>query len=795
MKGVIVTSQISQITEENTVPELPSSYEADRIRFLYRHAPTGLAVNVSLATLMMWVLWNRIPLHLLLTWLAVLMVLTAIRTYRLIRYSKLQPGDEDMSRWRAEFLLGSTLSGMVWGATGIVFTSFATFETQVFLTFALGGLVGGAAVILGSVLRVYLPYLVMIMLPITLWFLSQGEEQGLVMGAMLIVFSVAMSITAIIYRRVLLRSLLVAAQNDALLDANRAAETANRELANEINRRQAVEHELREREESYRSLYDDNPSMFFTLDVDGVILSANRFGAEHLGYDITELIGKNVVAIQPSEHTPLTRSWLNKCLENPGMEQRWETRKIRRDGAVIWVRETGRVQIEKDGRRTILTVCEDISEARALSEQLEYQASHDPLTDLYNRRKFEQIFEHLLQISDDSNTQHILCYLDLDRFKIINDTCGHVAGDRLLQELGKLFWSKIHVGDCIARLGGDEFGLLLERRSLAEALEVIHDIRDAVKTFRFSWGDKTFRLGMSIGVVEITPGRYTFDTAVSAADKACYAAKEKGRNRVFVYQEGDHEVAKRHGEVQRVVWLQNALDQDRLCLMQQPIIHLHGETQEVQLLEILVRFVDDAGQLVLPGELLMTAEQYGLSSQIDQWVITAAIAWFSNHAERLAPLQHFSINLSGRSVGSIEFMKFVTGEIKASCIPPNKFCFEITETAAIANIDAAKRMINETRSLGCRFALDDFGSGVSSFGYLKKLPVDYVKIDGMFVRNICEDPADLAMVRSINELGHVMGKRTIAEFVESSTILDKLRTLGVDYAQGYAVGKPDVLMA
>ena len=398
-------SQVSQITELNAVPELASSYEADRIRFLYRHAPTGLAVNVSLATLMIWVFWNRIPTQLLLTWLAILLLVTVIRTYRLMRYSRLRPADEEMVRWRAEFLMGSTLSGMIWGATGVVFTSLASFETQVFLTFALGGLAAGAAATLGSVLRVYLPYLVVIMLPITLWFLAQGGELGLVMGAMLIVYSMAMSVTAIIYRRVLLRSLIVAAQNDTLLVANRAAENANRELAEEINRRRSVENELRKREENYRSLYDDNPSMFFTLDADGVIRSANRFGAEHLGYEITELIGRNVVTIQPSEDAALTRSRLDKCLANTGMEQRWETRKIRRDGAVLWVRETGRVQIEKDGRRTILTVCEDMSEARALSEQLAYQASHDPLTDLYNRRKFEQIFEHLMRISVNGDTR------------------------------------------------------------------------------------------------------------------------------------------------------------------------------------------------------------------------------------------------------------------------------------------------------------------------------------------------------------------------------------------------------
>ena len=259
--------------------------------------------------------------------------------------------------------------------------------------------------------------------------------------------------------------------------------------------------------------------------------------------------------------------------------------------------------------------------------------------------------------------------MDLDRFKIINDTCGHVAGDRLLQELGKLFWSKIHSGDSIARLGGDEFGLLLERRSLSEALGMIHEIRDAVKALDFSWGDKTFKLGMSIGVVEITPGRYTFEAAVSTADKACYAAKEKGRDRVYVYREGDHEVAKRYGEIQRVVWLQSALEQDRLCLMQQPIIHLHDENQEMQFLEILVRFIDTTGQFVLPGELLLTAEHYGLSYQIDQWVISNAIAWFSDHAEQLVNMQHFSINLSGRSVGSEDFMRFVTGEIKHPVYP------------------------------------------------------------------------------------------------------------------------------
>jgi diguanylate cyclase (GGDEF)-like protein/PAS domain S-box-containing protein len=471
-----------------------------------------------------------------------------------------------------------------------------------------------------------------------------------------------------------------------------------------------------------------------------------------------------------------------------------ESEDTRLDGARFHIRTT--IELPKahehDWRRVFAAV-EDITEARALSQQLRFQASHDALTGLVNRREFENRLERAAQSAESGRSEHAVCYLDLDQFKIINDTSGHVAGDELLKRLGRVLAQQVRTQDTLARLGGDEFGVLLEDCSMHVAERVANALRRTIEDFRFVWEKQVFSIGVSIGVVPIQGPGQTVSSILSAADAACYAAKDHGRNRIHIYHEGDVELARRHGEMRWVTRIQTALEENRFELARQPIVPLSASAGADSHYELLLRMRDEDGDIVLPDAFLPAAERYNLSVRLDRWVVREAFRLLTQDQAHLEQLFLCSINLSGVSLADEDFLIFVTTEFASTGLPPGKICFEITETAAIANLPGAMRFMEVLRRIGCRFALDDFGSGLSSFAYLKNLPVDFLKIDGVFVKDIVEDPIDRELVRSINEIGHVMGKRTIAEFVESSEILAALGEIGVDYAQGFELGRPELL--
>ncbi len=435
----------------------------------------------------------------------------------------------------------------------------------------------------------------------------------------------------------------------------------------------------------------------------------------------------------------------------------------------------------------------DITESQSLSARLSYQASHDALTGLINRRELELRLERVLQTARQEGTQHAMCYLDLDQFKVVNDTCGHVAGDELLRQISSLLRSRTRRRDTVARLGGDEFGILMEHCSLQQAQRVANSLRESIADFRFFWEEKSFTLGVSIGVVPIDAGSGDIARVLSAADAVCYAAKEGGRNRVRVYQEDDDQLASRIGEMQWVTRIQCALDEGRLRLSRQLICPLGQSGDDAPHFELLLRMRDEQGRLVPPRAFLPAAERYNLMPRIDRWVCAAAFRWLAAQGEQLPPRYLCSINLSGHSLTDEHFAHYLIDEMSRNGVQGGNICFEITETAAIANLTHARDFIAALAARGCLFSLDDFGSGLSSFEYLKNLPVDFLKIDGIFIRDVARDPIDYAMVKSINEIGHVMGKRTIAEFVESDEVLRRLCDIGIDYGQGFALGRPELL--
>jgi len=425
-----------------------------------------------------------------------------------------------------------------------------------------------------------------------------------------------------------------------------------------------------------------------------------------------------------------------------------------------------------------------------------YQASHDNLTGLLNRHAFEQRLRSLLEAPLGLDGSHSLMFLDLDQFKVINDTCGHMAGDALLRVLGPVLKKHLRQSDLLARLGGDEFGVLLQDCPAPVAKRIAKALKEELEDLNFTWEGKPFRVGLSIGQVNFSDNSWSLADLLSAADNACYLAKENGRNRIHLYSMDDQALARRFRQTQWVGRITQAFEEDRFRLHCQAIVPTTSAPsaqpeQEGAHFELLLRLHDEDGKLVLPMAFIPAAERFSLMVKIDRWVLQTAFAKLAKAGpEHVATC---SINLSGASLGDEGFLPFINDCFARFDVSPLIICFEITETEAIANLTKARFIIQSLKTLGCRFSLDDFGSGMSSFGYLKNLPVDYLKIDGTFIRNLVSDPIDHAMVTAINNIGHVMGLKTIAEFVESASVLRVLNELGVDYVQGYYIARPEPL--
>jgi diguanylate cyclase (GGDEF)-like protein len=435
-------------------------------------------------------------------------------------------------------------------------------------------------------------------------------------------------------------------------------------------------------------------------------------------------------------------------------------------------------------------VFHDTSKESRLFRQLSYQASHDSVTGLINRREFEnRLVGALHEQGASADISHALLYIDLDQFKVVNDTFGHTAGDELLRQLSELIQSNIRSTDMLARLGGDEFAILLERCNEQRALEVAETIRGSIEGYRFEWQDAFTTVRCSIGVVMIGGGSADVAGVMSSADVACYSAKDMGRNQVHLYKDSDASL--RHEEMKWVSRITSAVEEDRFELYFQPIISINKSKGESRgHYELLLRMRDEKGELVGPDQFIPAAERYSLMSMLDRWVIHKALSELADRSSKGDARYTIAINLSGTSLSEDRFLEYVIKELEAQKLPKGAICFEITETAAISNLSRVVHFMQTLKELGCKFSLDDFGSGLSSFTYLKNLPVDYLKIDGQFIRNVVDDTVDESMVRAISEVGHAMGIETIAERVETRQVLEKLGALGVEFAQGYYIARP-----
>lgn len=549
---------------------------------------------------------------------------------------------------------------------------------------------------------------------------------------------------------------------------------------------------IRDSEGTFRAAFHQAAVGMLRMKRDSRILEANETIGHILGRDPNRLAGMRLIDLVHADDRSAILSTEDGVIDWSLRMEPTEHRFVREDGSTRWLRWTvSRIDSGVRGKERVFALVEDVSEARRLSDETKYQASHDALTGLINRREIERRLQRGIESARALGEEHSFLFLDLDQFKLINDTCGHFAGDQLLRQIAGVLMLHMRGNDWMGRLGGDEFAVLLEQTGQEEAVRIGQRLRRALAASTFHWEGGKFNVSCSIGIVSVDGIKLDVGHVLRAADRACYQAKEDGRNCIRVYHESDQAMSRRRDEMAWVNDIRDAIANGRILLYAQRIEALDGVRRLNY--EVLVRLVDAQGTLHSPDSFLPAAERYGEAVAIDRLVVSMALDELARHPKHLLHLDLCHLNISAQSIANPEFRSHVAGLLDSSDVPPRKLCFELTETAAIANIAQAQEFIEDMRSRGCRIALDDFGSGLSSFAYLKSLAVDILKIDGVFIRDIANNPIDSVLVRSMCELARSLGKVTVAEWVEDRRLLSQLRDLGVDQAQGYGIHEPCAL--
>ncbi len=571
---------------------------------------------------------------------------------------------------------------------------------------------------------------------------------------------------------------------------------ANTQLRQDIVERQRMEQVLFQEKERAQVTLEAIGDGVITTDAEGRVEYLNPVAEQITGWRCAEARGQPLGEVFPIVHEETREAAENpaaRCLrEGQGKGPARHNILPRRDGTEFAVTDCASPIHDRDGKVTgTVVVFHDVTQQHRLTQQLSYQATHDALTGLVNRHEFERRLGRVLDSARTGNSDHALCFLDLDRFKVVNDTGGHAAGDELLRQISALLQEKVRQRDTLARLGGDEFCALLERCSLEQAWRIAEDLLQAIQSFRFSWDGHTFSVGASIGIVAVDGSAEGLSDILSAADAACYAAKKCGRNRIHVYQEDDGEIARRRSEGQWVSRLTRAIENDALRLYCQPITALAAGGKGHGYYEVLVRLLAQDGGLVAPADFLPAAERYNLMPAIDRWVVRHVISWLGQRrSEGGADGPAYFINLSAASLADQTMPDYIGALLREHRIHAGALGFEVTENTAMANLPQTARFIRELKQLGCWSALDNFGGAFSTIPNLKSLPVDFIKISGTFVRDMLADAVSHAVVEAINQVAHVMVIQTVAECAESAAIVERLRELGVDHAQGYALSRP-----
>ena len=539
-------------------------------------------------------------------------------------------------------------------------------------------------------------------------------------------------------------------------------------------------------EKKFRDTFEQAAMGMAQMRPDGTLLAVNNAFCDLLRYSRNDLVGSHLSEFLHPEQDPAS---LHRLLAGVDAPNTHEYQFTTRSGAPVWCKlSPSRVDPTGNGRNHLILGVEDVTEARELMHKLHYQARHDALTGTINRHEFEERLAQALRDARDNGVQHALCFIDLDQFKVVNDTCGHLSGDEVLQDVTRLLQRELRRTDILARLGGDEFGVILRDCDQTAAIEVAEKLREVIGDYVFTSDEVMLRLGASIGCVPIDGAAVDGEDLLRAADTACYLAKDYGRNRVVPYSPEDHGLQLRHSEMASLTRIRAALSAERFVLYAQGMRSV-GDVEPARF-EILLRMLDPAGNEVAPDRFLPAAERYQIAPEIDRWVVEETLRTLARHPQQLESLGACHINLSGQSIGREDFLGFLEETLDRSPVDPRKLCFEITETAAITNPADAGHFFRRLHQRGCGFALDDFGTGLSSFGYLTNMPVDMIKVDGTFVRDALENKTHQAIVKAIGEISAIMGKGAVAEYVETDAAATRMAELGIGWLQGYAIHRP-----
>jgi len=748
-----------------------------QFKLLFQNSSTGFVVSIAVGALLVIALRNTVPMTPLLVWYASLLAITGIRHAIYLGYFSANTPDRADGKWEYSFLAGTGVVGLVWGSAMIFLFPKDNVTAQFMIAMVLAGLIGGSVAVFAPLVSAYLAFSVPIIIPSAIRFLIEGESQHIILALMLLIYLISMTAVARNAERIVRNGL------ELRFD--------NQELHAEVAERRRAEEALRLSEGRFRDFTESAADFYWELDSDLRFTNVSKGFSQFSGLRCEQVEGEKLETVFGSHTSDKHQLAANmRTLEQNKPCENFKLEWVAPDRSKRFLVLSGKPLVEGNRFLGYRCVGRDVTEEHRLAQEMIHQAKHDALTGLVNRREFMRRLENALAHGKRSGSEYVLCYIDLDQFKVVNDTAGHGAGDELLKQLTSTLLSRVRGRDTLGRFGGDEFGLLLDKCELQSGIQIANSLLACLNEFLFQWGERVFQVGASIGVVAITSETETARQVLTQADLACYTAKELGRNRIHVYQTEDTALNRMEIEIARVSDLRDALKFDRFVLYWQPILSV--DSNRIDRYELLLRLRGNEGKLQPPLSFIPAAERFGIMKEIDRWVIRHAL---QTDLDRLGNGSDtsLSINLSGNSLDDESLPQWVNEQISQAKIPPSQICFEVTETAAIRNLSQAQRIIIDLQHRGCRFALDDFGSGLSSFGYLKHLPVDLIKIDGGFVRDMETDEMASAMVSGINGIGHVMGMQTVAECVENESTLALVKSLGVDYVQGYVIGRPQPL--
>ncbi len=757
------------------------SVKAMCLQILIQQGLTAILTNLVITALTAAVLYPQVSQTFVLSWFFVAMMVNGSRLFlwRSLRRQLTEiPSMTALRQYENSYAAALFVSGATWGALALVFSNQLPMTQQIAIPLILAGMSAGAVFSHLSSLRSFCAFVWPMILPVSVSLFLAGLE---IVALTTVVYLVAITILSRNLNKKMLESLLLRNENQALVNH-----------LSEINQAQsALLQELQAKETFLLHTFEDAGVPMLLIDKELQILDVNKSGCVLFGYDKAALQQQRIVdLLHPDDASDISPQF-DKLMQGDIEQYRVTRRCLGEQGKTLWLNATiSAVRNHKGEIDYVVIQAQDITEQYLLSEDLNYQSLHDAMTGLPNRRALEKQLQHML--AQPTEQAHAFCYLDLDQFKVINDTCGHIAGDALLKQMTALLQVDLHEHDFVARFSGDEFAILLASCSQQQACQRLEQLLARIRDFDFVYEGYSFKVSACVGLV-MFDHHSTIVELLKQADSACYAAKEAGRDRFHLFSETDTELVQRNGEMRWVTRIQQALNDNRMVLYSQPIVPSLSHKTSLPHVELLIRMLDDDGSIISPGEFLPAAERYNLVAAIDMWTVEHVLLQLQQAREQGRDIHGiYGINLSGQSLGDARFYKRIISLIKAAGLTDSRavLCFEVTETAAITNMRSALHFINELRQIGCLIALDDFGSGLSSFAYLKQMPIDYLKIDGMFVNDCVHNSVNLEIVNSINGIGQVLGLKTVAEFVEDESTLITMKHLGVDFVQGFRIGKP-----